>query len=311
MSFIKAIDVSSYQGTVDWNKVRNAGIEYAILRIATKASIDSEFENNYRGAKAANIKVGVYKYCYANTVEKAIMEARSQVINVLGIKTLELPIFYDLEWEQQETMSKKELTDIAEAFLKTIENESNYIPGIYTGAHWYNAGKLDLNRLAKYDFWIAKYGKDNGIYDESIKPNIDMVGWQYTSKGKVDGVVGNVDMSIFYKDYGVLAHQTGWYKENDGSWRFYLSPTKFVSNDWYKDGDKWYWFDQSGRMVTNVWYMYKGKWYYLGPDGAMLTGLQNIDGKFYFLNADGDMATEPVTLTPDDNGALYYKGMIR
>ena len=56
--------------------------------------------------------------------------------------------------------------------------------------------------------------------------------------------------------------------------------------------------------------MYKDKWYYLGADGAMLTGLQNIDGKYYFLNPDGDMATEPITLTPDDNGALHYPGMI-
>ena len=290
MSFIKAVDVSSYQYNIDWKKVKAAGIDYAILRIATKTSVDSEFEYNYREARAANIKVGVYKFCYADTVEKAIMEARSLVLNVLGIKILDLPIFYDLEWEKQESMSKKELTDIAEAFLKTIEQNSNYIPAIYTGAHWYNGDKLDLNRLGKYDFWIAKYGKDTGIYDESIKPNIDMVGWQYTSKGKVDGIMGNVDMSIFYKDYGILARSsTGWCQENDGTWRFYLSPNKFVSNDWYK---------------------YKDKWYYLGADGAMLTGLQNIDGKYYFLNPDGDMATEPVTLTPDDNGALHYPGII-
>lgn len=311
MSFIKTVDVSSYQYNIDWKKVKAAGIDYAILRIATKTSVDSEFEYNYREARAANIKVGVYKFCYADTVEKAIMEARSLVLNVLGIKILDLPIFYDLEWEKQESMSKKELTDIAEAFLKTIEQNSNYIPAIYTGAHWYNGDKLDLNRLGKYDFWIAKYGKDTGIYDESIKPNIDMVGWQYTSKGKVDGIMGNVDMSIFYKDYGILARSsTGWCQENDGTWRFYLSPNKFVSNDWYKYKDKWYWFDQSGTMVTNTWYMYKDKWYYLGADGAMLTGLQNIDGKYYFLNPDGDMATEPVTLTPDDNGALHYPGII-
>lgn len=82
-----------------------------------------------------------------------------------------------------------------------------------------------------------------------------------------------------------------------------------MRNDWYKDGDKWYWFNGAGIMVSNVWYLYKGKWYYLGSDGAMVKGLQTIGGKWYYLDDDGAMATEPVVLTPDKDGALQYPNL--
>lgn len=101
----------------------------------------------------------------------------------------------------------------------------------------------------------------------------------------------------------------GWQQEN-GGWRFYLPSGAYVVNDWYKDADKWYWFDGAGMMVHDVWYQYRGSWYYLGSDGAMLNGLQTISGKWYYLNQDGRMATEPVVLTPDQDGALHYPGLI-
>lgn len=106
--------------------------------------------------------------------------------------------------------------------------------------------------------------------------------------------------------------KTGWQQENGGR-RFYLKDGsgKYVSNDWYKDGDKWYWFNGAGMMVHDTWYQYKGSWYYLGPDGAMFKGLQAINGKWYYLDQDGRMATDPVVLTPDQDGALCYPGLAR
>lgn len=104
--------------------------------------------------------------------------------------------------------------------------------------------------------------------------------------------------------------KSGWYQEDDG-WRFYLGNTgEPVRNAWYQDGDKWYWFNGAGIMVTNTWYQYEGYWYYLGADGAMVKGLQSVDGKWYYLDQDGKMATEPVVLTPDQNGALKYPGLV-
>lgn len=103
----------------------------------------------------------------------------------------------------------------------------------------------------------------------------------------------------------------GWVKE-DGRWRFYYQDNsgKYVRNAWYQDNDKWYWFDGAGHMVHDIWYQYKGSWYYLGSDSAMVKGLQSIDGKWYYMDAEGRMATEPVVLTPGQDGALQYPGMV-
>ncbi len=309
---IYSVDASEYQGNIDWKSVKASGVDYAILRILKKdGSVDKTFETNYANARSAGMKVGVYRFCYAGSIDQSVKEAVATV-NTLNGRSLDLPIFYDVEGGALESISSaKAVTDIVLPFLQTVENNTDYKIGIYTSDDWYKR-KLDVTRLLNYDFWIAKYGKDTGVLNESIKPSMDMSGWQFTSKAKVNGIAGNVDKSIFYKDYAVSSyHKVGWEKQPNGTYKFYLSPTKYVSNDWYKDGDKWYWFDQSGTMVTDVWYMYKTKWYYLGPDGAMVTDLQHINGQWYYFYKDGDMATNPVVFTPDENGALRFPGLIK
>lgn len=104
---------------------------------------------------------------------------------------------------------------------------------------------------------------------------------------------------------------SGWKQEADG-WRFYLGNTgDCVRNAWYlADDGNWYWFDGAGRMVHDTWYWYKDHWYYLGADGAMCTGQITVDGKWYVMDAAGRMITEPVTLTPDQDGALRWPGLI-
>ncbi len=104
---------------------------------------------------------------------------------------------------------------------------------------------------------------------------------------------------------------SGWNQEPDG-WRFYLGNTgEPVRDSWYLDSDsKWYWFNAAGIMVTNTWYQYKGDWYYLGPDGAMCQSqLVQNSGKIYAVDSNGKMITEPVTLMPDQDGALQYPGL--
>jgi len=119
--------------------------------------------------------------------------------------------------------------------------------------------------------------------------------------------LAQAEASAIAMHYGVtVTVKSGWIEENNG-WRYYNGDTgSYVANDWVLDGGKWYWFDGAGMMVANVWYMHNGHWYYLGADGAMLKGLQDINGKWYYLNENGEMATEPVTLTPDKDGALQY-----
>lgn len=106
--------------------------------------------------------------------------------------------------------------------------------------------------------------------------------------------------------------KTGWQQE-DGGWRFYYRDGSgtYVRNDWYCDNGAWYWFDGAGMMVHDVWYRYNNSWYYLGEDGAMKKGLQTVGGKWYYLDKEGKMVTEPITLTPDQDGALQMPGLAK
>lgn len=103
--------------------------------------------------------------------------------------------------------------------------------------------------------------------------------------------------------------KAGWQQE-DGGWRYYLGNGQPVRNDWYWHEGKWYWFDGAGMMVHDTWYKYKDHWYYLGADGAMVTGQQTIDGQWYIMDDQGRMIVEPVTLTPDQDGALRWPGLV-
>ena len=194
---IKGIDVSSYQSKPDWVKVSNSEIKFAILRIHQKSGTDSSFEHNYKGCKSNGILVGGYKYSYALTPAQAIDEAES-VISVLGGRGMDFPIFYDLEWSQQKNLGKQAIENIAVAFLTRIK-KAGYKVGIYCNLDWYNNVLSDT--LKKYDCWIARYpASDNGSVQERLRPSVG-VGWQYSSRGKVSGISGNVDMDVFYKDY--------------------------------------------------------------------------------------------------------------
>lgn len=194
---LKGIDVSSWQGKPDWPKVSNSGVKFAILRIHQKSGVDTSFEHNYKGCKSNGILIGGYKYSYALTPAQAIDEAED-VLSVLGGRGLDFPVFYDLEWSQQRSLGKQAIENIAVAFLTRIK-KAGYKAGIYCNLDWHNNVLSDA--LKQYDCWIARYpANDNGSAQERLRPNVG-VGWQYSSKGKVPGINGNVDMDVFYKDY--------------------------------------------------------------------------------------------------------------
>lgn len=194
---LKGIDVSSYQGNPDWAKVSNSGVKFAILRIHQKSGVDTSFEHNYKGCKSNGILIGGYKYSYALTPAQAIDEAED-VLSVLCGRGLDFPVFYDLEWKQQRRLGKQAIENIAVSFLTRIK-KAGYKVGIYCNLDWYNNVLTDA--LKQYDCWIARYpASDNGSVQERLRPNAG-VGWQYSSKGKVPGISGNVDMDVFYKDY--------------------------------------------------------------------------------------------------------------
>lgn len=194
---IKGIDVSSYQGKPDWAKVAKVGYKFAVLRIHQKTGVDSSFEYNYKGCKSNGILIGGYKYSYALTPAQAIDEAED-VIAALNGRGLDFPVFYDLEWPNQRKLGKQAIENIAVSFLTRIK-KVGYKVGIYCSLDWYNNVLSDA--LKQYDCWIASYpASDNGSVQERLRPSVG-VGWQYSSKGKVPGINGNVDMDVFYKDY--------------------------------------------------------------------------------------------------------------
>ena len=194
----KGIDVSSWQGNIDWQKVADYGMDFCILRITEAGNvIDSKFERNFKGCNDHKIPVGVYKYSYAMTVAEIQSEAR-KVVSVLNGRKIQFPVFLDLEHNNQRALGSESIHKLAETFRKIIV-DAGYQFAIYCNVDWYNT--VICSHLKKYEFWIARYpANDNGSVQERLRPNVG-VGWQYSSKGKISGINGNVDMDVFYTDY--------------------------------------------------------------------------------------------------------------
>lgn len=190
MAEIKCIDVSVWQGNIDWTKVKASGIDYAIIRAGfgrETSQKDNKFEQNYTNAKKAGVKLGAYWYSYADSVTDAEKEAKA-CLSVLKGKTFELPVYYDLEDNSQVGFGKTTLTNIAKKFCDTLKS-SGYSVGVYANANWFK-NYLDYSGLKKlYSIWLAQYNS-TAQYECDI--------WQYSSSGSVNGISGNVDMNTIY-----------------------------------------------------------------------------------------------------------------
>ena len=197
---VKGIDVSSYQGKPDWAKVKTDGIKFAIIRIMNSKGIDASFEHNYEGCGVNGIARGVYRYSYALSIAQAQAEAK-EVLAALAGKKLEMGVWLDLEWSKQRELGSAKVKEIANAWMQVIR-AAGYECNVYCNRDWYKnvCGGLD----AKY--WVARYpSDDNGTVKTNLKPNVGEIGWQYSSKGKVSGISGNVDMDIWYGDIPVAS----------------------------------------------------------------------------------------------------------
>ena len=193
----RGVDVSKFQGTIDWNAVKADGIDFAIIRCgyrgygSGKLVEDSTFRQNIQGATAAGLKVGVYFYSQAINEEEAVEEA-SMVLSLVGGYSLPMGVYYDTEQVgtdvgRADGISAAQRTACAVAFCETIRN-AGYTAGVYSYASWfYNA--LNFANISKYRIWIAQY-RDTLSF--SYRYNI----WQYTSKGSVKGISKPVDMNI-------------------------------------------------------------------------------------------------------------------
>lgn len=201
----KGIDVSSYQGNIDWSKVKWAGVQFAILKIINKSlTPDKQFENNWKGCTEVGMPIqGVYNYSYATTVDKAKTDAQ-KVIEVLnGRKTF---VWLDVEDKCQQNIGQT-LIDIINAYQNVIKSAGLDF-GVYTGLSFYNSYIMPYADQINCPFWIARYPSTKGMSvgdnpSESKKPYIQhrLYGWQYTSAFTVSGISNSTDANILYTEF--------------------------------------------------------------------------------------------------------------
>lgn len=191
-AYIKGIDVSKWQGNIDWSKVKNDGVEFAMIRSSYgSSSLDPKFEVNYQGAKSNGIAVGVYHYSHATTVEMAQKEV-DFLIKTLAGKQFEYPVCLDLEDKAQMALDKKTIADIALVYYYALE-EAGYYPLLYSSKSWFS-GKLYDSSLDIYERWVAQW-------TNTLTYTGELAIWQYSATGRVSGISGNVDLDISYVDY--------------------------------------------------------------------------------------------------------------
>lgn len=195
------IDVSKWNEEIDWDRVQNAGITFAIIRCGYRGSstgalvVDPYFEKNIQGALAAGLKVGVYFFTQATNEVEAVEEASMALALCKGYQ-LTYPIFIDTEGAggngRADGLDMETRTKVCQAFCETVE-DAGYTGGIYGSRNWFRS-KLRMDALSGHIIWLAEY-RESPIYGGSYHF------WQYTSSGSVDGIEGRVDLDISYLAY--------------------------------------------------------------------------------------------------------------
>lgn len=192
---VKGIDVSEFQGKIDWNKVKSDEIKFAIIRCGYGMDIikqdDTYFGRNMSECERLNIPFGIYLMSYANTVEKARSEAQ-HILRLTKGHNPTLGLWYDVEDNNTSgSVSKETLTNIINTFCNTVKN-AGYKVGVYASLNWLD-NKIEKQIKENYPIWVAQYNNECQYEGKYIL-------WQYTSKGKVNGISGNVDMNYLYDE---------------------------------------------------------------------------------------------------------------
>lgn len=287
---LKGIDVSHWQGNINWREVKNDGIEFAFIRIGRSPQVlDERYQENIREANTVGMPVGVYYYSKAQSVNEAIQDAQFVIKNITGYK-ISYPVAIDIEDSSQEHLSKSQLGAIAKAFCDEVR-AAGYTPMLYANENWCR-NYIDMDQVKNVEKWIARY---NYLCSTDLPRNI----WQCTSKGRVAGISGNVDINFAYTDYskiinprtspvsGYVMKGGKWILDGVGWWYSYNNGG-YPRSTWQVIGGNQYWFDMNGYMKTG--WLYQGNvWYYLRTTGEMVTGWNLIDGYWYYFDENGKM----------------------
>ena len=287
------IDVSKYQGAINWQQVKNQGIRFAMIRVGTtNKGFDEQFINNINGANAAGIRTGVYLYSYATTPEAAAAEA-NLVLSWIAPYTVTFPIAIDIEDASQKGLNPVQLQTIADTFCGII-NAAGYEPMVYASRNWF------LQRMPSVSApkWVAQY---NTYCDY---PG-DYAMWQSSSHGTYAGIPTRVDVDHLYVDYfsriipegfnswgGHVYYyhnyrkQYGWI--NLSGQRYHADPNGFIQTGWFQDESGIYYLDPTAGGLAKVGFAdIDGGRYYFNENAQRCTGLLNLGGVFYYANADG------------------------
>ena len=289
----KGIDVSQYQGNMDWNKVRSEGISFAFVRVGHGAhKLDPYFKKNMANASATGIKTGVYFYSTAQSVSESKRDAQ-WVINQLQGYNVSYPVAIDLEDKSQTSLGKQTITDMAKAFCNEIKS-AGYTPMVYCNENWAK-NYVDFTQLDGVYRWIARY---NGTYNENISRHI----WQAGSTTFIDGInVNSVDIDFGYTDFTTIVTprtkyvdgytmNTGEWMHSAGGWWYDKGDGSYPANEWFYDGGKWYYFNSSGYLATG-WLKSSAGWYYMSDKGMLEKQWFQSGGAWYYLQSGGLMAT--------------------
>lgn len=268
----KGIDVSYHNGTIDWKKVKQSEVEYAIIRCGygtnDKNQDDKKWEENVKGCIDNNIPYGVYLYSYADTVEKASSEA-DHAIRLLQGKKFKYPVYYDLEEEAiRKKLSKTEIANIAKTFCNKL-SAKGYTVGIYANKDWFTNYLTDscFNNWTK---WVAQY---NTVCNYQGK--YDM--WQCSSTGRVPGISGNVDLNYSYSPF---ENSHGGGNTNNGG-----TTTKYPDGLNEIEGELYYF--KNNRIDTSYSGLaqYGNEWYYIenGKVNWNYTGLAQHGIEWFYI----------------------------
>ena len=295
----KGIDVSEWQGKINWAQVKTAGVDFAILRCGYASTYaDTQWHNNVQGCLSTGMPFGVYLYSRATSPEEASKEADFVISQLksegLTGADLALPVYFDME---DSKMVGKNYAAIAQAFFDKL-TAAGYPVGTYANLSWWNT-YLTSPVFDKYSKWVAAYNASIGLtYAPMLNFSEGNGVWQFSDYGVIPGISERVDLNYTYiepinSDHWVKSGSKWWYRYADGS---------YPANCWAQIDDQRYHFDASGWMQTG-WLWVNGAWYYLGSSGAMQTGWLN-DGAWYYLDpeAGGAMATGVKTV----QGAAYF-----
>lgn len=255
----KGVSVSKYQnraGEIDWQRVADDGVSFAMIRLGYNNDIDPYFHENMLGALQHGIRTGVFLYTQATDVETARQEAQF-ALSMVRDYPVSYPIAYDVESQYLLDMGKtpQEIADQANAFCEVIA-QAGYRPVIYANNLWLTE-HVDASRIP-YDIWYARY-------ETSVNEFPNRTIWQYTDAGTVDGITGDVCIEIAFADYSQLFPGTGW-RQILGSWYYYQDYQK--QTGWLQVGELWYYLNEDGTMAANTTLTIDGNVYSFGEDGV-------------------------------------------